>query len=102
MVAGDSFEEPFGVGCDLRRGASSPLGRPQNCVPTGAEVVDEHPGVEVDTHYAARSCTTSSSGVTTRFPGSHQVFQDVPCDQEVALIDATEDKNVVRVYQAIS
>src|ERR1035437_10412473 len=33
--------------------------------PAGAEVIDEYSGIEVDAHYAARRCVTSSSGVTT-------------------------------------
>src|ERR1035437_8289920 len=67
MGPADVFEQPFRIGGEVCRGASSSLRRSQKCVraSAGAEVIDEYSGIEVDAHYAARRCVTTSSGVTT-------------------------------------
>jgi hypothetical protein len=80
MALAHVFEQPFGIGGNVRRGASSPLRRSQKRVrtPARAEVIDEYSGIEIDSHYAARRCVTSSSGVTTwGFSAVSKVFSSV-------------------------
>lgn len=67
MTFGYVLKQMFSVSSYVCRGSSTSLRRSQKCVcvPAGAEIVDEYSGIEIDPHYAARRCVTSSSGVRT-------------------------------------
>jgi len=106
MDSADFLEEPFGISGNVRGGASSSLRRSQKCIraSTGAEIIDEYSGIEVNAHLygpeMGNKCFRRDN--LEHLSGRQGLQPCVPGNKEVAFDGATEDENVIGVGQAIS